>query len=278
MKAVSPILRSSALLFAAFLVGTSALSAAPKKAPARKSAERKTDPIDMLISVLRINSAGDYASSKNRCTSENFKLLAQVLSLNSSGISRPKGEFETSEEYSKFQKLVRDVFYESGPIWICEPLSEAGSGGAKYSADTQRFSFDIYPHSSVHTDEKDLGEIRGRTVGGVPFTYSRALYWRYRMDLAERNYQNQCAEHRYSSIKFEVPVDLASAPKLKATGTLIIEARIIDPYIRETTDRHTASLTEQYDEATRNYEVPLEPVRYVVVDGAGREVWSCRAY
>lgn len=268
------------IFFASFFSSPSAYmahGASVKKSKKVSAPAKKVSPIEILTGAMKINQVGDYGLVRTQCKSDRFKLLAEALSLNSSFISRPKGEFETTEHYQKSTEEMQGIFSDLGAIWVCFPVSTAGWGGAKYSADDQHFSFDIFPQTTVHTDEKELGSINGRTVGGIPFTYTRTIYWRYRMDLIARKFKGRCAEHGFSGVKFTVPAPVSIAPSLKQNGTLILEAKIVAPFIRETRENHNASLTERYEDATRTLEVPLDPIRFIVVDGSGNELWSCGA-
>ena len=145
------------LAAAATLIGSVSAEGATKR-PGKRAATpvRKLSSTEVLANQLAFNSRLDGEPLANACRASSFKNLAIALNMNSTWLTAPKGEFETSEEYSNRLDKVGSAVGRRQLV-ICEPLDDNPDIAFSYEADDERFAGSFTPSHNVWRDVKQLG-------------------------------------------------------------------------------------------------------------------------
>lgn len=271
-------------LAASFLVAAGIIIAGPVEAAGGRAAKRGARPSttaakpvsssQVLIGHLFLNryQAGENLAAA--CRRANFKNLAIALKMNSRVISTPKQEFETSEQYAERAGKIAAIVSDEAII-ICEPLDDNPDVPFTYQADLQRFEGSFAKSHNVWRDVKQLGTYRSRTRMGIPMTIRASVEMEFNIALNLASGLKGCLAGDYSSFNFRVPSPLSSAPALKAGGRIVFLAKLEAPYVSKSEDPGRPALDNPYDIYTHTLTVSAKPEKLVVIDAAGKEVWSC---
>ena len=266
-----------ALAIAPLFVAQIAVGAPVKKPVAKRVAVpvKKADPIEVLATHLSLNSLRSGENIAEACRMADFKLLATALSLNGDLLHQAKGEYETTEQYIKRVDKLSNAL-NGGDVLFCQPLNGNEDLPFVYDADRQRFEGTFGLNQNVWRDVKQLGTYRSKTSMGAAATVKASVEFEYNASLAMPNGDDECGARSYSSTyQFHVPVVVSDAPALKAQGTLAFIGKLVPPYIREDERAGSPTLDNPYDRHENDLIVSIKPARIVLVDGSGKEIWSC---
>lgn len=268
------------LTIAPLLFTQPAISApAKKRAPAKRAVAPvpKITPIEALAGQLAMNSIGPEDNVAEVCRRTDFKLLATALSMNTDVLHQEKGEYETTEQYTeRVSKLSNAV--NGNDLIFCQPLNDNEDLPFVYNADLQRFEASFDRNQNVWRDVKQLGSYRSKTRMGAAATVKASVEFEYNVSLTlPQDDVDDCGytSSYYSSYKFQVPVQVADAPLVKARGYLAFIGKLVPSYISESEQAGSPTLDDPYDEYKVEYDVKFKPTKIVLVDGSGKEFWKC---
>ena len=122
---------------------------------------------------------------------------------------------------------------------------------------------------------KQLGSYRTKTRMGVPVTVKSSAEFEYEIALDMEREMVGCLSGSYS-YDFRVPQPIATAPALKALGKIAFQVRLAAPYVTLEESPGEPSLDNPYDVYTYAITLHGKPEKIFVIDGSGKEVWSCR--
>ena len=108
---------------------------------------------------------------------------------------------------------------------------------------------------------------------GIPFTVKPSVSIEWAVDVAVR-LDERCVPGGYLA-KLSVPVPIDQAPDLKARGRLVIMGDLIAPYFRYSENDEVASLDNPNPTSTATLLAFMRATRAIIIDGAGKEVWTC---
>ncbi|WP_423141709.1 energy transducer TonB [Parablastomonas sp. CN1-191] len=264
-------------LMIAAVPSVSGAAAARRGATARSAhASRKADPVNVLAYHLAVNTlhAGDNVAEV--CRRTDFKTLAIALSLNKGLLHQEKGEYETTEQFNeRASKLAAAV--NDGDKIFCQPLDDNEDLPFRYNADERHFAGSFNQSQNVWRDIKKLGSYRSKTRMGISATVKASVSFEYNVELRMPGDDTSCGRiSAYSSTyQFAVPVAAVDAPAVKARGYAAFIGKLASPYIRESRQSGSPTLDDPYDEYENDYVVTFRPERIIIVDGTGKQLWSC---
>ena len=255
-------------------------SAAPTKRPVAKQATptvKKPNPTDVLATHLALNSLVPGENIAEACRRAEFKHLAIALSMNSNLLHQEKGEYETTDQFAeRVSKLWSAV--NGGETIFCQPLDDNEDLPFVYNADSQKFEASFDRNQNVWRDVKQLGSYRSKTRMGAAATVKASSQIEYDASLTMPRSDDSCgATSSYSSIyKFQVPAAVSEAPMLKARGYVAFIGKLVSPYVTEEESSGSPTLDDPFDIQKVNLTVNLKPTRIVLINGGGKELWSCK--
>ncbi|WP_122928130.1 TonB family protein [Sphingobium sp. LF-16] len=263
----------------AMLIAATMAQGAPARRPAAKQraatpASKPLSPSQVLAGHLVLNRYTPATPIGAACRQASFKNLAIALNMNRELLTAAKNEFETSAQFSERSDRLQSAL-GGEPILFCESLNDNEDVPFAYKADEQLFEGSFYKNHNVWRDVKPLGSYRTKTRMGIPVTVKSSAEFEYNVALDMPANLMGCVSGDYG-YKFAVPQPIAGAPALKAGGKIAFIARLISPYVSEEESPGEPSLDNPYDIATQTITVHAQPERLIVLDGTGKEVWSCR--
>lgn len=254
------------------------LAAAKKRAPSKRATPpaAKIDPVKVMSTHLFLNTLQTGENIAQACRRTDFKLLAISLQMNERILHQEKGEFETTAEFNnRVARLANAV--NGGSIVICQPLNDNEDLPFAYNADDQSFEGSFARNQNVWRDVKQLGRYRSKTRMGIAATVKASAEYEYNVAMRMPEDGTACGRpNSYASTyQFRVPVPAAQAPQVKASGYAVFIGKLIPPYIGQTEESGKPTLDDPYDEYEQSLTVSFQPQRVAVVDGTGKELWSC---
>ena len=254
-------------------------NAAPAKKPVAKRAVapiKKPSPAQVLATHLVLNSLAPGANIAEACRRADFKSLATALSMNADLLHQEKGEYETSDQFAvRVSRLASAV--GGNETIFCQPLNDNEDLPFVYNADTEKFEASFDKSQNVWRDVKQLGSYRTTTRMGVPLTVKASVEFEYNASLTIPKPDESCgASASYPfDYRFTVPTSLSEAPILKARGYVAFVGKLVPPYVTEEQNSGSPSLDDPNDIQTVIRTVSLKTNRIILVNGAGKELWSC---
>lgn len=254
-------------------------NAAPAKKPVAKRAVapiKKPSPAQVLATHLVLNSLAPGANIAEACRRADFKSLATALSMNADLLHQEKGEYETSDQFAVRVSRLASALGGNETIF-CQPLNDNEDLPFVYDADTEKFEASFDKNQNVWRDVKQLGSYRTTTRMGVPLTVKASVEFEYNASLTIPKPDESCgASASYPfNYRFTVPASLSEAPILKARGYVAFVGKLVPPYVTEEQNSGSPSLDDPNDIQTVNRTVSLKTTRIILVNGAGKELWSC---
>jgi Gram-negative bacterial TonB protein C-terminal len=261
------------------LIASVPASAATKRAGKRptptRPAKQQPSPTEVLVSQLFINRYQPGDNLADTCREASFKNLAIALNMNREWIARSKDEFETTEHFRQRAGKLTELLSRDS-IAFCESLDDNPDMPFAYKADDQRFEGSFNSSHNVWRDVKNLGSYRSRTRMGIAATVRASAELEYDIAMSFPSELRGCLTADYSTYKYRVPLSLADAPLLKGRGRAVFIAKLESPYIHATESSGNPTLDDPYDVYTSTLTVHVKPQRLVIIDGTGKEIWSCR--
>jgi TonB family protein len=254
-------------------------NAAPAKKPVAKRAVapiKKPSPTEVLATHLVLNSLAPGANVAEACRRADFKSLATALSMNADLLHQEKGEYETSDQFAVRVSRLASALGGNETIF-CQPLNDNEDLPFFYDADTQKFEASFDKNQNVWRDVKQLGSYRTTTRMGVPLTVKASVEFEYNASLTIPKPDESCgASASYPfNYRFTVPASLSEAPILKARGFVAFIGKLVPPYVTEEQNSGSPSLDDPNDIQTVIRTVSLKTNRIILVNGAGKQLWSC---
>jgi len=254
---------------------SAATNRAGKRPAAAHPARPQPSPTEVLAGQLVINRYQPGDNLADMCHQASFKNLAVALNMNREWIARPKDEFETSEHFQQRAGKLTDLL-ATDSIAFCESLDDNPDMPFAYKADDQRFEGSFSSSHNVWRDVKNLGSYRSRTRMGIAATVRASAAMEYDITMSFPSELKGCLTATYSTYKYRVPSTFAEAPLLKGRGRAVFIAKLEAPYISADQSSGNPTLDDPYDVYTSTLTVHARPERLVIIDGVGKEVWSCR--
>lgn len=247
---------------------------AKKRAPAATPA-KKPAPVEVLAYYLAANRFESGENIANACRRADFKGLAISLNEMAERLHIEKGEYETTAQFAERSAAISKALNGEERIF-CQPLGDNEDLPFDYDADAQQFAASFRQRQNVWRDVKQLGSYRSRTRMGVAATVKASAELEYNVALKLPGDDDSCGRSSsYSSFDFRVPVAATVAPQVKANGFAAFIGKLVPPFVTEDEKSGSPTLDDPYDEYHHELVVQFEPRRVVVVDGAGKELWSC---
>lgn len=241
----------------------------------RAAAPKPVSPSEALAAQLYLSRYQPGENLAEACRRASFKNLAFALNMNASTISTPKQEFETSEQYAARAGRLSSIL-AADPVVICESLDDNPDVTFTYQADQARFDGSFLKSHNVWRDVKQLGSYRSRTRMGIAATVRSSLEMEYDVRLSIPDNLKGCLSGSYYTYSFRVPFPLAEAPALKGGGRIVFLSRLEAPYVTKEERSGSPTLDNPSDVYNHTLTISARPEKLIVIDAAGREVWSCR--
>lgn len=233
---------------------------------------------DVLGAQLELNSWDEGENLKDACARSNFKGLAVALNMNKDLLQSEKGEFESRESFEKHQTSISEIM-EGRPLLICQRLTSDSAIKFQYIGDFQHFLGAMPANNAVFTDTRFIKNYTGTSAFGVRASIRATLESQYRLDLVSRTIKSSCVDiylvgNDYQYF-FKVPAASKDAAVLKETGRLVVIGKASRPYVAEYFQDGEPSIDNPFDEAVHSLSVSIIPKSMHIIDGGGKEVWSC---